>query len=250
MKIFALFKKTIVKLTNVNLLIEPNIRFLVTYIRAIYFLKIKRSLKTLESEDAIGKTVIHNLKSILPSNNRIGLLLYPLSVIESLNKDSKILIIGPRNENDLFFLRGLGFHKKNIVGLDLISYVENIKIGDMHSIPFESNSFDCVVCGWTLSYSEYPQKAATEILRVVKNNGLIAIGVEYSLMTKEDDIKALGYVLQGNSSRINSTHQILNLFINNVKEVYFSHDAPNKKSHSALMVKDVSNVASIFSINK
>jgi SAM-dependent methyltransferase len=251
MNIFINLKKVFLKLSRINLLIEPNVRFLITYLRALYFVKIRKRLKTVDSHDAIKRSISHNLKSVLPSNDRIKLLFNPLSVIELLNKESKILVIGPRNESNLFFLRGMGFKKENIIGLDMISYVPSIKLGDMHNLPFETNSFDAVACGWTLSYSNDPKKAANEMLRVVKSNGLIGIAVEYSTMTSEDEIAMSGYILQENSGgRINSTEQILQLFSPNVKEIFFNHNAPNKISHSSQFMPNVSNISSIFSVKK
>ena len=154
----------------------------------------------------------------------------------------------------MFLLFGNGFSWENIYGLDLISYSPKIQLGDMHTIPFEENFFDVVICGWTLSYSAQPQLAANEMQRIVKNGGMIAIGVEYSTMTKEDTEYLLKYAIQEYdklAERINSTGQILALFKNNVHQVFFDHDAPNKISHSRNGYADnVSNVVTIFSINK
>src|SRR5688572_20896498 len=121
---------------RINLVIEPTLRHAWVYLRAIYFVKVRRQLKTLHSEDAFKTTVMHNMRSLYGANNRMNLLLFPLSVIERLTAESRILVIGPRNENDLYSLVGLGFKLQNIVGLDLISYSPWIRLGDMHAIPF------------------------------------------------------------------------------------------------------------------
>lgn len=236
---------------KINLMIEPTIRHYVVYIRAFYFIKIAKKLKVLQSEDAVRETVAHNIKSIYGANNRMNLLIYPLSVIETLNRDSRILVIGPRNENDILSLVGMGFRKANIFGLDLISYTDQIVLGDMHSIPFSDAYFDAVVCGWTISYSTNPKQASQEMLRVTKPTGLIAVGVEYSEMTLEDEKSLLGYELQDFSKiggRLNSTSDLKNLFGESVGLVYFEHDAPNRVSHTGHgLVDRVSNVGIIFS---
>ena len=234
---------------RVNLAIEPTLRHAWVYFRAFYFIRIRRRLRTMNSEDAYKATVTHNIRSLYGANNRMNLLLFPLSVIETLNADSKILVIGPRNENDLYSLVGLGFKLQNILGLDLISYSRHIKLGDMHCLPFPDASFDAVVCGWTLSYSANPRKAADEIRRVARKGGIVAIGVEYSTMTQSDELQLVGYVIQDSGRRINSTTDIKDLFGEAVGTIFFEHDAPNRFSHTATqLVSNVSNVAIVFQV--
>ena len=236
------------------MLAEPRLRELWVLIRAVFFVKIIKRVKTINSNDAFDVTVKHNFNALLTVNNRMDLLIKPLSAIEVLDKNSKFLIIGPRNENDVFSLASNGFAISNIHGYDLISYSPYIKLGDMHAIDYSDNYFDTVICGWTLSYSANPRKAAEEMLRVVKNNGLIAIGVEYSTLTENDEKSITGYSIQENDRlqvRINSTDQIKELFKENIGRIYFEHDAPNKISHSVDQVKkNVSNVALIFEVKK
>jgi SAM-dependent methyltransferase len=237
-------------LRRINLAVEPTLRHAWVYLRAVYFIRVRGRLRTLEGKDVVKANIMHNLKSIYGANNRMNLLLYPVSVIETANRESRILVIGPRNENDLYSLVGLGYNLEKIHGLDLISYSPHIELGDMHEIPYAGNSFDIVICGWTLSYSTNPLKAAQEMVRVAKPGGLIAVGVEYSEMSPEDERKLVGYEIQELGrigSRINSTEQILKLFGASAGTVFFSHDAPMKVSHSANKIVDnVSNVGVVF----
>lgn len=249
-----MIKKFIRSLKRINVFIEPTFRHYFVIIRAFYFIKLRKKLQTLESGHAVKANIMHNLKSIYGVNNRMNLLIYPLSVIETLNRSASILVIGPRNENDIYSLVGMGFKRENIVGLDLISYSSNIVLGDMHAIPFPANSFDAVICGWTISYSTQPAKAAAEMERVVKGGGVIAIGVEFSNMGPEDEKALLGYEIQEFENigrRLNSTCDFRLLFSKCIGHVYFEHDAPNKVSHSAQgLVDNVSNVALIFEVKK
>jgi SAM-dependent methyltransferase len=139
-------------------------------------------------------------------------------------------------------------------GLDLISYSPRIDIGDMHRTPYPNDSFDAIVVGWTLSYSSDPKAFAQEMIRIVRNGGLIAIGVEYSDMTAEDEVALLGYNIQERdklADRINSTQAIFTRFDGRVEHVYFDHDAPAKRSHSRDgLIANVSRVAVIFSVKK
>jgi SAM-dependent methyltransferase len=228
------------------------VRVVVCKLRFYYYARFRNRIKTLESKDAIDHTVKHNLKSIgVFGLTRMDMLIKPIAVMENVSKDARILVIGPRNEDDILNLIGNGFKASNIIGLDLISYSPFIEVGDMHSTRFTDSYFDVIICGWTLSYSNEPQKFAQEALRITKNNGIIAIGVEYSVLTNEQSINFHGgYHLNPNFERINSVNQILNLFSGHVKHLYFNHDAPNKISHGEILDKNVSNVIAIFSILK
>jgi len=240
------------RLGGIKLTAEPTLRYIWVRLRAIYFIRIRRKLRTLDSADAVKSNTSHNMKSIYWANNRMHLLLYPLAVVETLRPDARILVVGPRNENDLYTLVGLGFHLENITGLDLISYSPHITLGDMHSIPFPDATFDAVVCGWTLSYSTNPQRAADELARVAKPGGMIAVGVEYSTLTPDDEKSLIGYQVQEFDRigrRVNSTADLKALFASRLGTVYFEHDAPNRRSHtSAGLIPDVSNVALVFGL--
>jgi|SRR6478672_8945559 len=246
--------KFLKSLGRINLLIEPTIRHYVVYARAWYLMRVRNRLRTLDSADAVKANVMHNMKSIWGVNNRMNLLIYPLSVIETLDRDARILVIGPRNENDLLSLVGLGFKRENVIGLDLISYSPSIVLGDMHDIPFTDGHFDAVVCGWTISYSTNPQRAADEMARVTKPGGILAIGVEYSNMSPADEKVLLGYELQEFDKiggRLNSTADFRALFANYIDHMYFEHDAPRKVSHTSTgLVERVSNIGLLFSIRQ
>jgi SAM-dependent methyltransferase len=230
-----------------------RIRILIVKLRAYFLVKIAKKLKTFDSKNAFDVTIEHNLKGLYHCNDRIKLLIDPVACIEKINKNSKFLIIGPRNEHDLYLLSSHGFPMKNITGLDLISYSSKIHLGDMHSIPFDTDSFDVVIFGWTLSYSSTPKKAIDEIIRVVKTGGIVATGVEYSKLNKEDSEELIGYSIQEYDllkERINSTNQIIELFENKAGHIYFNHDAPLKISHSSKSKSaNVSNIAVVLEIN-
>lgn len=258
-------KHSNVNLTSTNLrrhirLLYQSVHLLPHYQRAVgrlrmfWFIKMRRRLQLLNSDRAFAATVDHNLKSLHHFNQRTDALLRPLSVIETLGPQSKVLIVGPRNEGDLFSAIGYGFDSKNVRGLDLISYSPMIDVGDMHQTPYADDSFDAVVVGWTLSYSSDPAAFAAEMLRIVRDGGIVAIGVEYSELTEDDTIALLGYRIQEQdklSQRINSTADILQLFDGHLGHIFFNHDAPNKCSHTRSgLIESPSTVSVIFSIRK
>lgn len=236
-----------------QLLIIPEIRWFYGKLRFYYFIKLLGKLRTTESNDAIDNTIKHNLKSLSNFGGwRMSKLIKPISILENISMDARILVIGPRNEDDILNLIGHGFSSRNIIGLDLISYSPWIQVGDMHNMKFGESYFDVIICGWTLSYSNQPDKFAKELVRVIKSNGTIAIGVEYSTLTETQAIAVHGgYDLKPNAfERINSTGQILDLFKGFVKDIFFNHDAPNRISHTDKIAKNVSSVVVVFSIKK
>lgn len=178
----------------------------------------------------------------------MNLLLRPVSVIETVPPDAKILVIGCRNEGDILLLMSLGFSASRIRGLDLISYSPLVDIGDMHSMPYSDGHFDVVVCGWTLSYSNSPSIAANEILRVTRHGGVVAVAVEYCTDTQGAD-ELVGYsITEGRDRLLNSVQDLERLFEPEIENMYFRHCAPAKRSHSrAGLISNPSSVAIVFS---
>ena len=236
-----------------NLLGSEYVRSLMFRLRRFYYMDILKKLRTIESKEAFDLTIPHNLRMVSSWLPRMELLIRPLSVIESVAKNSKVLVVGPRNEYDLLLLAAHGFAFPQVRGLDLISYSPKVDLGDMHAMSYPDSSWDVVLCGWTLSYSATPHKAAAEMLRVVRDGGVIGIAVEYSTLSDEDAVALDGYVIQDKNrlpERINNVEQCLQLFRPHVKDIFFCHDAPLKKSHTRFGHTAPSNVAVVFSITK
>jgi Methyltransferase domain len=234
-------------------LVIPVIRESVGRIRLWYYLVLKNQLRTVTSKYAFELTRMHNLKLLKDFTNvRMDILIKPLSVLEFLNHDSNILVIGPRNENDLLRLLANGFSRSCIRGLDLMSYSPLIDVGDMHETPYEDNRWDAIICGWTLSYSRNPELVSKELIRIAKDGCAIAIAVEYSTLSYEEGVQLVGYSVEDKGfDRVNSVDRILQLFQGHVGHVYFSHDAPLKRHHTAAgLVKRPSSVAVIFTVKK
>jgi Methyltransferase domain len=231
----------------------PSIRESLGRVRLWYYLTLKKRWQTVNSEHAFDLTLKHNLKQLKDfSNSRMDLLLRPLSVLEFLGHKSNVLIIGPRNENDLLKLIASGFSQSRVRGLDLMSYSPWIDVGDMHKTPYKDNQWDAIVCGWTLSYSRNPVLFSREMIRIAKPGCAIAIAVEYASLSYEEAIELDGYSIEDKGfQRINSVDQILGLFQGQVDRVYFSHDAPLKRHHTGKrLVPDPSGVAIIFTVRK
>lgn len=206
------------------------IRWCVAAVRYVYYVSIRRRLRAIEP--ATGNmgtnTVFHNQRMLERwkdlAISRSHLLVYPLSAIR-VSKSIPMLCIGPRSEGELLNLLGMGF--RNIRGIDLISYSPWIDLGDMHAMPYTDNSFGIVIMGWVLAYSREKRKAAKEVLRVVQNGGLVAVGSEDRKETAEELAAISGYEV-ANEERLTSVAAILDLFAPHVDHVYFSHDRPRE----------------------
>lgn len=209
-----------------QLLMVDIVRHIIAKIRFFWFVNIRRKLKTfdLESNSVSPHTISHNKKGLTDlAVVRSLSIIRPLVAIEKLGIDSRVLTVGPRTEGEIFSLIGYGFTPNKIRGLDLISYSPWIDLGDMHSMPYSDNSWDVVVLGWVLAYSENREKAASEVARVLINGGIVSLGVEYNPLSPEDMLEKNGY-LAGSSNRILSTDQILSYFGDSVGQVYYRHD--------------------------
>jgi SAM-dependent methyltransferase len=105
---------------------------------------------------------------------------WPLFMLASIpgQTEDELLIVGPRFESEFYLARALGWSRRKISGLDLLSYSPFVTVGDMHHMPFPDSKFKSIVCGWTISYSQQPEVAANEMARILRPGGILVFGVE------------------------------------------------------------------------
>jgi SAM-dependent methyltransferase len=220
------------------------IRLLVGLIRYKYFsfFKNPKNIVTPYMTDvtiAHNKSAFNNIKTDFIMN-RIKYLYGPMSAIERINRNSRILLIGSRTENEFLYFRS--FNHKNIKAIDLMSYSPLIEIQDMHNLNFKDNTFDAVIMGWVLCYSNHPKKCASEITRVLKNDGIVAIGQE-----------GLSSNLS-NKNAVNNLKDIHNLFNPSLNKIYFEYNAENSNLSETEIFKiskfHSSHFITLFSIKK
>jgi hypothetical protein len=222
------------------------IRQRVAHARFLYYVKLRKRLRTFDanSDGITENTISHNVKGMVDlSVVRSNMLVRPLSVIQSLNAQSRILSIGPRTEGEIFNLMAHGFSADRIRGLDLISYSPFVDVGNMHDMPYADSSWDAVIMGWVISYSSEQRRAAMEVVRVTRPGGVVAVGLEwYPEKTQEQILDKLGYAL-GHSEQPRSTDEVLALFGDHVDRVYVRHDPAENLDR-------VGEIFVIFSIKK
>lgn len=184
------------------------------------------AIQTFEDQDpaVIEHTIEYNKKQLedFVALERPRFLINTLTsilyVFENIG-DLKVLCVGPRTESEIFMLLAAGFRPDNVRGLDLISYSDYIDLGDMHAMPYEDDSFDIVILGWVIGYSNDCHRVADEAVRVTKPGGYVAVGVERE-PNKQTEVQ--GVVLDGTD--FETTGEMEKLFEGHVETVVFRHE--------------------------
>lgn len=225
----SLLIRILLKRKFIPLLKYKRIRFWVAKNR--YFVnKKKLVIKSNNSSDISRDTISHNLKAfehddVFGCRERMAMLIYPVVSFysnESIQKAKiKILIVGCRSEDDIFWMKSYGFD--DTIGFDLFSYSEYIKVGDIHGTDFLDNSFDVVLLGWMISYTKNPNLVFKECRRILKKGGVFGVGLDYD--PNQDNIA----IENGKSLRaniLNSTQDIISLLDVTMKhKVLFEYDS-------------------------
>jgi SAM-dependent methyltransferase len=226
----------------------PLLRYLYTQLRLRLLLFFK-GMKTLDAHGSIQSTSEHNFKSLKIFTDRNEKLFQSCLLVEDLSQ-YKALIIGCRTEEEIFLFKGYGLH--DVRAIDISSYSPLIELGDMHQLPYEDSSFDFVFCAYTISYSANPRQAASEMIRVLRNGGLVAMVMEYCPWSERAEIedKLLGYRLTP-GERLECFDDMINLFDGHIDKVFMRYDAEMKRHHGIQgMIGLPSPVAAVFSIVK
>ena len=216
----------------------------ICYLRFLYFFVFKKNFKTFNEieEHTIGthyskKSFYDGKIPIYRPNDRIFYPFFNLLSDPNLEKD-KILILGPRYENEIFIAKAIGF--KNIFALDTFSYSPLVEMGDMHNLKYSNDFFDAIVCGWTLSYSTNPQKACKEMSRVLKKNGsiVICVGKVNSEKQEHEGAQKIKDIPTGNQ-RIQTKAQFDQLFIGLECVTVFEDNKKKDSSHFLITYKKI-----------
>ena len=99
--------------------------------------------------------------------------------------NEKLLIVGPRNVQELFVAWIYGYSWKNISGIDLYSAHPKIKVMNMQGTDFDDNSFDVIVMANTLAYSQDTQATLSEMGRILNPGGRFIFGTTYDPKSTE-----------------------------------------------------------------
>ena len=124
-----------------------------------------------------------------------------------------VLCVGCRNsaEIDYFAARGA----RRVVGIDLYSRDERILVMDMHAMTFPDDSFDVVYASHSLEHARDVTRVASEIARVGRPGGLIAIEVPAHYETRGADLVDFG-----------SLQALHGVFADYLGQIYWSDEQP------------------------
>lgn len=183
--------------------------------------------------DVIENTIEHNIRQLGTGTafSRPMGLLGPLLGIDQIafhRHETRVLIVGPRTENEILLYLSNGFAPGKVRGLDLMSYSPWIDVGDMHAMPYDDDSFDVVLFSWVLGYSSNQEKAVAEAVRVVRSGGLVGIGEEFEPKSAEEHnaklLQESGYTLHGTVTT--TAERLIGLFGEAAAEVVFRTEPP------------------------
>jgi SAM-dependent methyltransferase len=88
---------------------------------------------------------------------------------------ASVLCVGCRNRVELDEFRSRGF--EDVVGIDLFSRDDDIRVMDMHDMAFADDSFDVVYASHALEHAYDVPTVVSEMTRVAKAGGVIAVEV-------------------------------------------------------------------------
>jgi SAM-dependent methyltransferase len=157
--------------------------------------------------------------------NRMTILIYPLSALIQDHALAKVLIIGPRTEDDIYLAKSVGLI--NTKGVDLFSYSPYIELGDCHRLPYADAEFDAVVLGWVIAYCGDPALALHEAQRVLKPGGYLAVGWEWV----PGNQKSNNLHIRGNT--LNEVSEFTDLLL--MKPV-FTNDPDRAENHNKSLI--------------
>ena len=122
---------------------------------------------------------LKNNSDFITKSRRAEIYYKTLGLISQDLINKKILIIGPRNVQELYIAWLYGFKWKNIKAIDLYSTHPKIEIMNMNNLKFPKESFDVVVMANTLPYSDNTELTIKMVSEVLTPSGIFSFGATY-----------------------------------------------------------------------
>jgi SAM-dependent methyltransferase len=137
-------------------------------------------------------------------------------------RETRVLVIGPRNEAELLLLSLYGFDLRKTTAIDLVRESPLIRLMDMHKMDFPDNYFALIYSANTLPYSDEVSRACQEMLRVVQEGGLMVVSFLYG---RDGTVNAFGQnPLSG------GVRELLEHFAGHVEHVYWHEEYQSGES--------------------
>src|ERR671931_637095 len=96
-----------------------------------------------------------------------------------------VLCVGCRNALELDRFRARGFD--DVVGIDVFSQREDIKVMDMHEMTFPDDSFDVVYASHALEHSYDVQRVVDQVVRVARDGAIVGVEVPVRVQASSAD---------------------------------------------------------------
>lgn len=91
----------------------------------------------------------------------------------------RLLVVGPRDVQELFIAYLYGFSWDRIEGIDLYSTNPRIRVMNMEAMDHPDASFDVVCMANTFGYAKDARRCLAEVARVLKEGGRFAFGANH-----------------------------------------------------------------------
>jgi SAM-dependent methyltransferase len=129
--------------------------------------QLRRTLSKRETDPGIGAVTLIN------------------RVAEQRQDGGSVLCVGCRNGLELDRFRARGF--EDVVGIDIFSSRDDIKVMDMHEMTFPNDSFDVVYCSHALEHSYDVERVAEQIVRVARDGAIVGVEVPVRVQASAAD---------------------------------------------------------------
>ena len=83
------------------------------------------------------------------------------------------------------------------ITIDFIKIGATDIIADIHDVPLQDESVDCVICTGTLEHVDHPEKVVREISRILKENGVVYIDVPFMQCYHPDPVDYWRFTIKG-----------------------------------------------------
>ena len=199
-------------------------RYFYVLIRLFIFVFILRNIHSIkESGKSYQSTTKRNLKSLMSlrdiyDGSRSDFYLNYLKKKEKLIdiKKSKVLIVGPRNEGEIYNFYANGFLIQNITAIDLVSYSNKIIASDANIYLKKcKKKFDYIYFGFVIGYFKNPKKIISLAAKCLNKNGCVVVCSEAA--RKINNLRRVE-----KTAKFHDLKSLSNIFPKNLKTLYKS----------------------------
>ena len=117
------------------------------------------------------------------------------------------MVVGPRNESEIFNLYIKGYDLKKIDAI-IFWYSKKIMLADAHTYLKKENYYDIIFLGWVLAYSNNKEIMLKNLSKNLKDNGLLIIGYSISDRSDKEILETRGYLISSPHERIRNEDEL------------------------------------------